>query len=193
MIGIRGLTRSLCNNENIGLRTAGDEAVRFVELLAKAGHDRPVCHLRLVAAALLRSTVFGRTFAPSAITPPLPYTPVSRSSECNSPSTRSRVFSPDWPGSSPPPAPRPAIRTTDRCRAGCHRRGRHGRHIARGRARQHRRHGHRRANHLHPREHPGFAECGRQYAVDAREPASSSSPSSFNNAAPPNKSANPHL
>lgn len=61
MIGVRGLTRSLCNNENIGLRTAGDEAVRFVETFAQ----KPVMIglfiiFALVAAALLRSTVFGR-------------------------------------------------------------------------------------------------------------------------------------
>jgi ribose transport system permease protein len=61
MIGLRGLTRSLCNNENIGLRTAGDEAVRFVDTFSQ----KPVMiglfvALAILAAAVLRVTVFGR-------------------------------------------------------------------------------------------------------------------------------------
>lgn len=61
MIGVRGLTRCLCNNENIGLRTAGPEALRFVDIFSQ----KPVMIglfivLAISAAALLHGTVFGR-------------------------------------------------------------------------------------------------------------------------------------
>lgn len=61
MIGIRGVTRSLSNNENIGLRTAGEQAVWFVESFSQ----KPVMIGMFVVLATLFSlilwgTVFGR-------------------------------------------------------------------------------------------------------------------------------------
>ena len=61
MIGIRGLARSWCNNENIGLRTAGDAAVRFVDTWSQKPFMIGLfAGLALLVAALLRGTVFGR-------------------------------------------------------------------------------------------------------------------------------------
>ncbi len=61
MIGVRGLTRLLSNNENIGLRTVGETAAQFVDRFSQ----KPVmigvllC-LAVVFGVLLSRTVFGR-------------------------------------------------------------------------------------------------------------------------------------
>ncbi len=61
MIGVRGLTRSLCGNENIGLRAAGGEAARFADTLSQKPFMIGLFLLLAAAAgALLRGTVFGR-------------------------------------------------------------------------------------------------------------------------------------
>lgn len=61
MIGIRGLTRFLSDNENIGLRTVGESASHFVDTFSQ----KPVMiglflGLAVVFGALLSRTVFGR-------------------------------------------------------------------------------------------------------------------------------------
>ena len=61
MIGIRGLTRLLSDNENIGLRTVGESAAYFVETFSQKSVMIGVfLGLAIVFGALLRCTVFGR-------------------------------------------------------------------------------------------------------------------------------------
>ena len=61
MIGVRGLTRMLSDNENIGLRTVGENAAYFVDSFSQ----KPVMigvflGLAVIFGALLSRTVFGR-------------------------------------------------------------------------------------------------------------------------------------
>jgi ribose transport system permease protein len=61
MIGVRGLTRSLSNNENIGLRTAGHQAVWFAETFSqKSVMIGLFVTLAILFSLLLWGTVFGR-------------------------------------------------------------------------------------------------------------------------------------
>jgi ribose transport system permease protein len=61
MIGIRGLARWLSKNENIGLRTAGDQATRFFETFSqKSVMIGLFVGLAILFALLLWGTVFGR-------------------------------------------------------------------------------------------------------------------------------------
>ncbi|MCA9232134.1 MAG: ABC transporter permease [Planctomycetales bacterium] len=61
MIGVRGLTRWLSNNQNIQLRTAGEVAVRFFEFFSqKTVMIGLFVLLAAVFALLLSGTVFGR-------------------------------------------------------------------------------------------------------------------------------------
>ena len=61
MIGIRGLTRLLSNNENVGLRTVGESAAYFVDTFSQKGVMIGVfLGLAVIFGALLSRTVFGR-------------------------------------------------------------------------------------------------------------------------------------
>ncbi|MEO2045463.1 MAG: ABC transporter permease [Pirellulales bacterium] len=61
MIGIRGFTRSLSNNENIGLHTAGEQAVWFVETFSQKSMMIGIfAALAILFSLILWGTVFGR-------------------------------------------------------------------------------------------------------------------------------------
>mgnify|MGYP002623040312 CR=1 FL=1 len=61
MIGIRGLTRMLSDNENIGLRTVGESAAYFVDTFSQKSVMIGIfLGLAVIFGALLSRTVFGR-------------------------------------------------------------------------------------------------------------------------------------